>query len=210
MTFIAVVDEKLKTRKIKRLDDYINADTKIKWKCMVDEHEWYAKPTDVLNYNNGCPKCAHKHILSNKEIDIELENTNIKRIGDYNQKTKITKFQCKLNENHTFNKNARDVLLKPLCPLCKNKSELFIKQFIEENVNFDLFTHQYMIKAPYIKNYYLIDFMIFINGKIYFIEYNKPHHYRPTRYNSESHEVANNNFKNQLIRDENVRRYCKK
>lgn len=203
------VDNRLKKRKIKRIGEYINADTKIKWKCLIDGYEWYAKPTDVLNYNNGCPKCSCHHTLTNEEIDEKLNGTTIKRISSYDKKIKTTKFQCLQNKYHIFYRNARTAIRKPTCPYCKNKTELLIKLFIENNLKYDFFKHQYMIKSEYIKNYYLIDFCIQKQNKTFFIEYNGPHHYRPVGYNSENKETQNKNFKRQIIRDANVRKFCK-
>ena len=39
-----------KNLKIKRLENVINTDTKILWKCQVDNFEWRASPHNVLHY----------------------------------------------------------------------------------------------------------------------------------------------------------------
>ena len=41
---------------IKVLDQYINDSTIILHKCLIDGHEWLAKPNNILN-GYGCPKC---------------------------------------------------------------------------------------------------------------------------------------------------------
>jgi hypothetical protein len=203
------VDQKLKenNRKIKRIENYINADTKIQWECLVDGYRWKAKPTDVLNYNNGCPKCANKHPLTNKEIDMRLQNTDLVRIDTITESSLPINFKCKRHK-HKIYKSPREIYNKPICPYCKNKKEYEIKTFLENNIAYSLFVHQYMIKESYIPNYYLIDFYLELEDEKYFIEYNGPHHYRPVRYNSEPLSKAQINHKKQKIRDSHVRRYC--
>jgi hypothetical protein len=105
-----VIDDRLKDRKIIRIDDYINSRTKIKFKCLVDGHEWYAKPSNVLNIKQGCPLCKisksennvlslikehvnydtlflhHKIIINEKPIypDFMIIKNNKKIIIEYN------------------------------------------------------------------------------------------------------------------------------
>jgi predicted nucleic acid-binding Zn-ribbon protein len=42
------------------LEEYVNTETKIKHKCKVCEHEWSAKPANILA-GKGCPKCNESH-----------------------------------------------------------------------------------------------------------------------------------------------------
>ena len=44
-------------RNVLPLEDYINADTKIRCKCLICNNEWYITPSKLLN-NRGCPKCS--------------------------------------------------------------------------------------------------------------------------------------------------------
>lgn len=43
------VDKRLKNRKIKRLGDFVNCSTKIKWQCLECDYVWEARPNDVVN-----------------------------------------------------------------------------------------------------------------------------------------------------------------
>lgn len=54
--------------------EYINAKTKIKCRCKIDNNEWYVRWNNIMN-GTGCPKCYAK---------------NIKGIGHYNWKGGIT------------------------------------------------------------------------------------------------------------------------
>lgn len=42
------------------LGTYINVKTPILHKCLIDGHEWYAKPNNILS-GKGCPKCNESH-----------------------------------------------------------------------------------------------------------------------------------------------------
>ena len=44
---------------IEILGEYIDTNTKIKCKCKIDNHIWYALPNNLLN-GTGCPKCTGK------------------------------------------------------------------------------------------------------------------------------------------------------
>ena len=61
---------------------YIDSKTKILCKCKFDNHEWYARPDQLLS-GNGCPKCAStktktRFQKTNKEFIEELKIGNLK------------------------------------------------------------------------------------------------------------------------------------
>lgn len=53
---------------------YVNAKTPILHKCLIDGHEWYAKPNNILN-GKGCPKCNESY--GEKEISNYLMDCQI-------------------------------------------------------------------------------------------------------------------------------------
>ena len=70
-----------KNQNIELLGTYVNSYTKILCKCKLDGYEWYAKPSNLLHLNRGCPECAKIKIsnalkLSNDEFLIKLEEFN--------------------------------------------------------------------------------------------------------------------------------------
>lgn len=74
------IDKRIKNRKIKRLENIINAITPIRWKCLVPNCNciWKARPTDITNLRQlGCPNCSlgksEKHIkaLIKKHINYD-------------------------------------------------------------------------------------------------------------------------------------------
>lgn len=74
-----IVDYKLKNRPIKRLDDYINMQTGIKWQCLNAEcnNIWTTLPSSILNGESECPLCyrTNEKIVFNflKKFKIEFE-----------------------------------------------------------------------------------------------------------------------------------------
>jgi very-short-patch-repair endonuclease len=77
------IDNFLKDKQIKRLDNYINNRTKIKFQCLKCEYIWQTKPKIIVNEGSGCPKCAGLVKLTKEYIDQELLLKNIKRMGEY-------------------------------------------------------------------------------------------------------------------------------
>jgi len=70
------IDSRLAGRKIKRIGDYVNAKTKIMFKCLEDtcHHIWEAMPGNVCR-TTGCPKCSlgkNHHI-----VHLMLETNNV-------------------------------------------------------------------------------------------------------------------------------------
>lgn len=105
---------------IKVLGEYVNARTKIKCKCLVDEHEWSATPDNLLR-GTGCPKCAGKiqstEIFKNRLKDIQC---HIDVLGEYiNNYTKI-KCYCKKHEV-IFYATPSDLLSGKGCKYCKSE-----------------------------------------------------------------------------------------
>lgn len=118
------IDDLLSHKNIIRLGDYIGSKHKILFKCIIDNHEWYARPDVIIGSNNGCPKCCNSIRITNKSIDDEILKKDIQiiRLGDYkNDKTKI-KFECKKCGN--IWKTRWDVVKNHNCPICAKKIKL--------------------------------------------------------------------------------------
>ena len=113
-----VVDQKLMGRDIIRLDDYIDAKTKIRFQCVKDNFIWEAAPSNILNAESGCPKCIG-YYLTNNDIDQALVDRNIKRIDDYIGAKKKIRFQCML-DNFIWKVLPYNVMFKTGCPKCVN------------------------------------------------------------------------------------------
>jgi len=119
---------------ITAIDKYINNQIKIKFKCNICNHEWYATPANILN-KHGCPKCAmNKPIIIKSNIDFYNKLQNI-HYGNYialnsyiNNDTKI-KIKCNVCNYH-FEALPLEILNTHgvLCDNCK-------KNYINKPVN---------------------------------------------------------------------------
>lgn len=119
-----IIDERLKNRTIKRLGNYIDTRTKIKWKCLKDGYIWFATPANIFSSTAGCPKCAGQIKLSNEIIDERTEGRTIKRIGNFKKTDKIKiKWKC-LIDGYVWKTAPNQILRGRGCPKCSNHIEL--------------------------------------------------------------------------------------
>lgn len=117
-----IIDQKLFGRDIVRLDNYIDARTKIRFQCMKDNFIWNATTDSVVRFGSGCPKCSGCFI-SNEEIDQCIIAKNIIRLDDYiGSKVKI-RFKC-IKDNFVWEALPYNVMFKTGCPKCANCVEL--------------------------------------------------------------------------------------
>ena len=125
-----IIDQRLSIKNIKRLDNYINFDTYIKFQCLKQDcnYMWSARPHNLITSNNcGCPKCAGNIKLTNEIIDIRLKNRDIKRLDNYiNNHTNIN-FKCLIeNCNHIWSAKPSNITCigQRGCPKCANHIKL--------------------------------------------------------------------------------------
>lgn len=112
------VDDLLVNLPIKRVDNYINIDAKIKFECQLCEYIWEAIPYNVIYAKSGCPNCAGNAKLSNEILDKKLKNKPLKRIGEYINLSTSIEFQC-LNCGFLIKTSPGNIIHKGTgCPLC--------------------------------------------------------------------------------------------
>lgn len=199
-----IIDERLKIKNIKRLNDCINSKIKIKLECLICGYIWEALPTR----GQGCEKCAGTLKLTNIEIDKRLSKRNIKRVGEYINKRTNIEWEC-LTCNHRWSASPGSVINhKTGCPNCKHKEESEIHKLLLKTATYKSFNPH---KPVYFNNRkYIVDFYIETKNNNYVVEYNGKQHYMPVRWTKEiSQERAELLFKQQKLRDEQVRTYCK-
>ena len=130
---------------IEILGEYINNRTKIKCKCKIDEYEWEARPSDLLN-NHGCPKCGiksrvEKRSKTHEDFINELKeiNNDIEVLEKYvNAITKI-KVRCKV-DGYEWEVRPDSLLKGSGCPKCAGNIQLTHEEFINriKNINNDI------------------------------------------------------------------------
>lgn len=114
-------DEKICERFIKRIDNYCNSKTKIRFMCLAVgcNYVWSTLPRNIIA-GFGCPKCSGNLKLTNNYIDDILFNKNIKRIGNYHNSTIPVKVQClNINCNYIWEARLNHLMNGPgRCPRC--------------------------------------------------------------------------------------------
>lgn len=139
----------IKNPNIEILSEYINNKTKIKCKCSKG-HIWEARPNDLINKGQGCPKCkkrTHKEFIE----EMKAKNSNIEILGTYiNSKTKI-KCEC-LIDGYTWDVLPHNLLRGQGCPKCSGNKKKTHKEFVKEINNENIiFLTEYINATTHIK-----------------------------------------------------------
>jgi hypothetical protein len=200
------IDQALLGRTFKRISNYLNNHTKIKFQCLLDNFIWETTSKSILLLHSGCPKCAKVNKLTNEDVDLKLKNKNILRLQDViNSATKIS-VQC-LTCSFIWNSSPHNLLTKnrgcPKCNLPGSNEKSILTMLDSYCVSY---MSQYNIRhidsgAPN----YRID--IFIPGKNLAIEYHGRQHYQPTGFGSNNPQLC---FTKQVQRDSYLRQFCQK
>lgn len=119
---------------ITAIEKYIDANTKILHKCLIDGYEWYAIPAKIL-YGAGCPKCTGTIKRTHEEYVYEVSeiNPDIEVIGKYANTTTPILHKC-LIDGHEWNVAPYSILHGTGCPRCYESSgERKIRQWLEKH-----------------------------------------------------------------------------
>ena len=128
-----IIDERIIDRPIKRLGDYVSAQTKIEWGCKTCGHEWKTTPTHIFS-GTGCPACSVNEKLSNEIIDERIKDRPVERVGDYiNTKIKI-KWKCTVKDcGHEWEAVPNSIFLGNGCPACGGNAKLS-NEIVDERI----------------------------------------------------------------------------
>lgn len=205
------IDQKLIGLPIKRLNDYINSQTNIKWQCLNDNCQciWLSKPNHILS-GSGCPNCAPtKPLLSEDKIDEKLIKRSIQRLDHYKGiTTKITflclKEQCGFIWQTTPNNMINHETGCPAC--CSGTNENLIDKILSQaSISFKRETPIQSI-IPNETRKIFVDFYILNANTI--IEYNGEQHYKPIRFGNIDQKQAEEKFARQQERDNYLQSIC--
>lgn len=136
------IDTKLVGRTIKRIENYINSNTKIKFQCLKEDckYVWENSPSHIIHGEQGCPKCKGLAPLTDEEIDNRLIHRNIKRLDSYIKNNGKLRFQCL---HHTCSNIWKTTANKVInqgtgCPKCTNhykfSNEEIDEKLIDRNI----------------------------------------------------------------------------
>lgn len=119
------------------LEDYKGANTRIKYKCLIDGYEWTTTPACIFN-GQGCPKCVKRHHRTALEFADDLFDINpdIGILGKYiNMKSKIL-VECKL-DGYIWEVVPFSLLNGIKCPRCSGVERYSTEDFIKKFKNFN-------------------------------------------------------------------------
>lgn len=124
------IDNLITDRFIFRVDDYINYDTPIAWKCKLCDNTWKNSPHNIIKDNNNCPKCSSVNAGRKKSEKEEnrvykyLKNNNIKLLSTYKRIVDYYELQCNICE-YKWNTTLNCVLnTNTGCPSCSKVAPL--------------------------------------------------------------------------------------
>lgn len=122
------------------LEEYKNAQTKIKCTCTKCGFEWKTKPNWLLS-GHGCAKCAHKSggekiRLTNEDFMKKLKEKNIPIVPleDYELSSKAIRSECKIC-GYIWKTTPNSILRGIGCPKC---NKIFQTSFPEQAIYYYL------------------------------------------------------------------------
>ena len=205
--FLIEMKERFPT--IRVLSKYKRIAVKVKFKCSVCNYEWEAIPDTLLNNKNpGCPKCANRVPVTEKEFIERLERVNnrIEYQGGFNGMLKKIPFKCKACGYEWESTPSAIVNQYKGCPRCMSShGEIRVINYLESR------------KVDYKRQYSFNDcvnvrklrFDFYIPSINTAIEYDGEGHYFPVTFGGIDKEKAKVNFESAKQRDNIKDQYCK-
>ena len=179
-------------------DIYVNANSKLKWKCNKDGYEWEATPGSI-NTGRWCKRCVHK-----EKLMIDNIRETIRQKGGiclskkyYNHQSKL-KIQCNKCHNIWYARYY-NIHSGCWCPICSSgKTERLCREYIENKTR---------LKFPKIKPDWLqgLELDGFCKDLNLAFEYNGEQHYKKHRRFHKNKQ----DFLDQIKRDRLKRKLCK-
>lgn len=204
--------------------EYVNSTTKVKIFCKECNKYFYQTPYWHLNSKFGCPDCANKKKINNKYTTEEFIEKAVKIHGNLYDYSKVEYINSSTPVLITDTETGDEFYQVPRDHLGGNGNpnrhdsfgERIIKTWLKNNISKNCWDREKRftnIQGRNIDWGVVIDFVININGKTYWIEYNGEQHYElrlgSIIYKHYTEEEALEVFQKQLVRDKNVRKYCK-
>lgn len=159
------------------LGKYINANTKILHKCLIDGNEWFARPHQMLG-GSDCPICDQRNRTKTHEQyvqEVAVSNPNIEILGKYvNNKTEI-ECRCKI-DGYIWTPRADSILFDTGCPMCNlSHGEKEISNYL--TLHHIDFIPQYTFDDC--RNTFCLPFDFYLPSYNICIEYDGEQHFRP-------------------------------
>lgn len=202
-----IIDKRLESRTIERVEDYKNARFSMLWRCKICNHEWRANADGIMNSNKGCGKCKGGSKLPDEYYLDRLKNKNIVPLEPIVNSNKRMRLKCLVCNNvwmGMIGYLCRKAKSSSGCPTCLYKREAFVGKLIKKHLPYARVSTHVPLETP--KRNFNVDFVI--NDTI-FVEYNGEHHYIPVSYGGNK-KRATEELNKRKNRDMMLRDYCQK
>ncbi len=139
------------------VDEYINAKTPIKHKCLIHDYVWCLMPTNALK-GQGCPLCrstkiSNKFTKSHKQYvhECQEKHPNIEVLGIYINANTAILHRCKIDD-YMWSARPTNILSGAGCPKCANNIKYTQQEYIEllnkKNPNISLIGEYINMNTP--------------------------------------------------------------
>lgn len=191
---------------IQSLEEYINANTQILHRCLLDGYTWKTMPYCTLQ-GYGCPKCAGNIRKTHEEYVTELamRNPDVEVIEKYvNAKTPIL-HRCKI-DGYEWKTTPSYAFLSRGCPQCQESNgEMVVRHWLtEHNI-----TYVYQKKFAECKHKKELPFDFYLPDYNILIEYDGQQHFEPIDFAGKGDGWAMAQFRIVQCRDNIKNQYCK-
>ena len=187
---------------IEVIEQYVNSNTPILHKCLIDNCEWNSAPSNILS-GHGCPMCAgNKHKSQEEYIkEVKLINPDIEVVGEYvNFNTPIL-HKCLIDGYEWYTRPEYIISGRRGCPKCNESSgERQVRQWLEKNN----IKYEYQKRYDDCKDINTLPFDFYLPTYNLIVEYDDKQHFEPIEYFG-GIEAFNTRVKHDNIKNE----YCK-
>lgn len=206
LTNAEYIDRLLKINpNVQPLEKYINANSKILHKCLIDGYVWRTTPGSILQ-GTGCPICAGniKKDHSQYVQELYMINPDIIVVGQYIGSNKQILHRCK-KDNFEWLASPTRLLSGGGCPLCQETNgERLVRQWLEKNnINYE-----YQKTFDGCKDKKRLPFDFYLPQYNMCIEFDGAQHFKPVDFAGKGEEWALKQFQKGKYHDDIKNQYC--
>ena len=189
------------------LEEYINAQTPILFRCDDCGKEWYVRPSD-LSHGARCPHCKHNNKFAAKRAELveymDRFDPTIEVLGEYKGRHNHIKCRCRICGNE-WNSTPGNLMGGCGCPACKSSAG-------ERRIRAYLMGHGVMYVQEYrfkdCRDEHVLPFDFYIPHMNMVVEYDGEQHYRPVKFAGTNDNGGTVRYLKTLRRDAIKNKYC--
>lgn len=190
---------------------YTNNKTAILHRCTIDNHEWMARPDNILS-GRGCPLCRNRMIgnMFRKNHNWYVQKLseyfpNIEAIEEYVGNDILIAHKCKI-DNTIWMATPHNILRGIGCPMCGGyNGEKIISQWLNNHDIPYVFQHRFVD----CRDKKQLPFDFYLPEQNVCIEYDGRQHFMPIDFAGKGKEWAEKQFEVVKLHDQIKTDYCK-